>query len=147
MFCVSRLFISALQMLILDAVGLQIRRSGKMGAPNDPNTCTCFVKWVHLFSQIHAPVFHTSLIFRSTSGRLQSKNVFPAKIQQTERSNLTFRSIHSIHSFRSFRSFRSIRSISLSLHHDRMAIHDEYDIVHRNQFATFCVQRQNIFPN
>jgi len=20
------------------------------GAPNDPNTCTCFVKWVHLFS-------------------------------------------------------------------------------------------------
>ena len=86
----------------------------------------------------------SSLIFRSTSGRLQSKNVFPAKIQQTERSNLTFRSIHS---FRSFRSIRSIRSISLSLHHDRMAIHDEYDIVHRNRFATFCVQRQNIFPN
>ena len=28
MFCVSCLFISALQMLILDAVGLQIRRSG-----------------------------------------------------------------------------------------------------------------------
>ena len=20
-----------------------------MGAPDDPNTCTCFVKWVHLF--------------------------------------------------------------------------------------------------
>ena len=44
MFCVSCLFISALQMLILDAVGLQIRRSGfllflfvtKTGAPNDP---------------------------------------------------------------------------------------------------------------
>ena len=88
-------------MLILDAVGLQIRRSGegKTGAPNDPNTCTCFVKWVHLFSQIHAPVFHTSLIFRSTSGRLQSKNVFPAKIQQTERSNLTFRSFRSIRFF------------------------------------------------
>ena len=63
MLCGSCLFISALQMLILDAVGLQIRRSGKTGAPNDPNTCTCFVKWVHLFSQIHAPVFHTSLIF------------------------------------------------------------------------------------
>ena len=29
-------------MLILDAVGLQIRRSGGAGAPNDPNTCTCF---------------------------------------------------------------------------------------------------------
>ena len=35
-------------------------------------------------------------IFRSTSGRLQSKNVFPAKIQQAGRSNLTFRSFRSI---------------------------------------------------
>ena len=53
-------------MLILGAVGLQIRLSD----------CS---------------------MFRSTSGRLQSKNVqssmfFPAKIQQTERANLTFRS-------------------------------------------------------
>ena len=31
-------------MLILDAVGLQIRRSGGAG------------KWVHLMTQIHAPV-------------------------------------------------------------------------------------------
>ena len=38
-------------------------KSDGAGAPNDPNTCTCFAKWVHLFSQIHAPVFHTSLIF------------------------------------------------------------------------------------
>ena len=42
-------------------------------------------------------------MFRSTFGRLQSKNVFAAKIQQTKRSNLTFRS------FRSFRSIRSFR--------------------------------------
>ena len=124
--------------------GKRVHLMTQIHAPVLSNGCTCFPKWVHLFCQIHAPVFHTSLIFRSTSGRLQSKNVFPAKIQQTERSNLTFRSIHSIHSFRSFRSFRSI---SLSLHHDRMVIHDEYDIVHRNRFATFCVQRQNIFPN
>ena len=38
-------------MLILDAVGLQIRRSDGAG------------KWVHLMTQIHAPIFHTSLIF------------------------------------------------------------------------------------
>ena len=43
------------------------------------------------------------VIFRSTSGRLQSKNVFAAKIQQTKRSNLTFRSFRSIRSIRSFR--------------------------------------------
>ena len=35
-------------------------------------------------------------MFRSTFGRLQSKNVFPAKIQQDGRSNLTFRSFRSI---------------------------------------------------
>ena len=35
-------------------------------------------------------------MFRSTFGRLQSKNVFAAKIQQDGRSNLTFRSFRSI---------------------------------------------------
>ena len=46
------------------------------------------------------------VIFRSTSGRLQSKNVFSAKIQQTKRSNLTFRSFR-FFSFDSFFSFFS----------------------------------------
>ncbi len=45
-------------------------------------------------------------MFRSTSGRLQSKNIFSAKIQQTKRSNLTFRSFR-FFSFDSFFSFFS----------------------------------------
>jgi len=58
------------------------------------------------------------LMFRSTFGRLQSKNVFAAKIQQTKRSNLTFRSFR-FFSFDSFFSPLIVHLARLDLQSDR----------------------------
>ena len=65
-----RKHIYALKMLILITVGLQIQPSRTPPWNYLQNGCTCFVKYMHLFCQMGAPVFpntctcfHISLMF------------------------------------------------------------------------------------
>ena len=88
------------------------RGSGKMGAPDDPNTCTCFVKWVHLFSQMGAPVLPNTCTCFSYIFNLSLDLWSLAKQECFSCKDTTNGTVQSDFPFFSFDSFLFVRFVS-----------------------------------